>query len=131
MPTSFWENSNTVSMSRPNLTPFTLVSVLACVLGGRLGFTRRATGATLPIPAATAARAAISCSLSTLKANTSLSSPYRISASDLPTPAKKMVRPVPPAFSARYSSPPLVTSNPLPWSAISLQMPRFGFVLTE
>ena len=34
-------------MSRPNLTPLTLVSVLACVLGGRSGLTRRATVADL------------------------------------------------------------------------------------
>ena len=34
-------------MSRPNLTPLTLVSVLTCVLGGRSGLTRRATGADL------------------------------------------------------------------------------------
>ena len=33
-------------MSRPNLTPLTLVSVLWCVLGGRSGLTRRATLAT-------------------------------------------------------------------------------------
>ena len=57
-------------MSRPNLTPLTLVSVLACVLGGRSGLTRRATLADLPHRLATSARACSSASLSTLNRKT-------------------------------------------------------------
>ena len=40
-------------MSRPNLTPLTLVSVLTCVLGGKSGLTRKATWALRPIAWAT------------------------------------------------------------------------------
>ena len=47
-PTTPFATSRTVSMSRPNLTPLTEVSVLACVLGGRSGLTRRATCAFTP-----------------------------------------------------------------------------------
>ena len=65
--------AHTVSMSSPNLTPLTEVSVLACVLGGRSGLTRRATGAGLPTVFDTSARACNSASLSTLNRNTPVS----------------------------------------------------------
>src|SRR5204862_271122 len=47
----------------------------------------------------------------------------------LPTPAKTICGPAPPAASARYSSPPLVTSKPEPASRMILQIVRFGLVL--
>jgi hypothetical protein len=129
-PTACRATSRTVSMSSPNFTPLTLVSVLACVLGGRSGFTRRATGAFWPSDLATSPRRDSSSSLSTLNSITPASSPARISAAVLPTPANTTGA-VADAFLARYNSPPLVTSNPLPCSAISRRMDRLPLVLTE
>ncbi len=93
--------STTVSMSRPNFTPLTLVSVLACVFGGKSGLTRSAHGATLPIDDATRPSSTSSSSLSTSKSMTPWSSAMRISASVLPTPANTTFAAGPPACTAR------------------------------
>ncbi len=111
----------------PNLFSLRPVAIFSWVFASTSGFTRIATGARSPIPAATSDSATSSGSLSTLNCRMPPSSATRISPRVLPTPENTIRAPGIPAATARRYSPSLTTSAPAPRSPSSFTTARFEF----